>query len=100
MAMTLPPFLMPLIFQLLAVVQGLIQQAEAAFSGQPGSGDLKKQFVINAATTILESFGTLKPGAMNAEQKAAVINTISSITDSIVMALNTAKLFDAPKPAA
>jgi hypothetical protein len=95
MALNLPSFLMPLIFQLLAVVPGLIQQAEGAFAGH-GTGDLKKQFVLDSAMALLASMGTVKPGMVTPQQSKAIMATVSEIIDAIVSALNTAKLFETP----
>lgn len=95
----MPTYLLPIVMQLIGVVPGLITQAEMAFSGKPGSGAAKKQFVIEGATALLQAMGTLKPGLMTPAQRDAIMATIASITDSIVMAINTAKLFDAPKAA-
>ena len=97
MAIAMPSFILPLVLQLVAVLPGLIQHAETAFSGQPGSGDQKKAFVLEAATALLLSMGTINPTLMTKKQSDAVMATIASIIDSIVLALNTAKLFETPK---
>jgi len=91
-----PAFLLPLVFQLLGVIPGLIQQAEVAFSGQPGSGAKKKEFILASAKALIDTQEMIKADLLTAEQEAAVVDTIAEVTDAIVSAVNTAKLFQKP----
>lgn len=93
MALKIPANMMSIVFQLLAIVPPLISQAEIAFSGQPGSGAKKKEFVMASAKAMLETQDMLNKDLMTPVQEAAVLDTISEVTDAIVSAVRTAKLF-------
>jgi hypothetical protein len=96
-ALNIPSFLLPLVLNLIGTLPGLIAQAEAAFSGQSGSGAKKKEFILATAKAMLEAQDMIKTDLMTPAQEASVLATISSVVDAIVSALNTAKLFE-PAP--
>lgn len=67
----------------------LIVNAEEAFSGKPGSGALKKKFVldsVNAAVTIYEA--TEKKGPVEQDQRDRIADASSGMIDSIVGGMN------------
>lgn len=76
--------------QVLTALPSLIQTAEVAFSGKPGSGKYKKQFVmdtVNAALAIAPTAGA----TISEEQKQAVSATSSALVDSVVANINAFK---------
>lgn len=76
--------------QVLTALPSLIQTAEVAFSGKPGSGKYKKQFVmdtVNAALAIAPTAGAI----ISEEQKQAVSATSSALVDSVVANINALK---------
>jgi hypothetical protein len=76
-----------LALQVLTALPSLIQTAEVAFSGKPGSGKFKKQFVmdtINAALVIAPTAGA----KITPEQQEAVSATSSALVDSVVANIN------------
>lgn len=93
MAFVMPSNMMSIVFQLLAILPPLIQQAELAFNGQPGSGQKKKDFVMASVSAMISTQDMLKKDLMTPEQEAAITETISTVTDAIVSAVRTAKLF-------
>src|SRR6185503_1127488 len=94
---------LPLVLHLAGKLPSLIAQAEAAFNGEPGSGAKKKQLVQDGLEEILADLQVLAPNLLTAEQSKAITATVMLMSDGIVSALNTAKLFQAaaipPKPA-
>ena len=53
--------LIPIIMSIVSELPKLIGTAEAAFSGKPGSGALKKQFVVEAASQALSVYQAVSP---------------------------------------
>lgn len=96
MGLTMPSFMMPLVALLFSSLPGLIAQAEAAFSGQPNSGPLKKKFVMDAATTLLQSILTVNGTLLTKEQSDHILVCIDKLVDAGVECFNTAKLFQPP----
>jgi hypothetical protein len=91
--------LIPLIISIISELPGLIQKAELAFGGKPGSGPAKKEFVVGAAGAALDAFNSLSSHPLAPDHVSAVLNTVSSITDATVSAFNTAGVFqNAPPP--
>jgi hypothetical protein len=82
--------LIPLILSIVGELPSLITKAEAAFSGKPGSGALKKSFVVEAAGAALNAYQTLSPHPLAPDHVSSVLGTISTITDATVAAMNTA----------
>jgi hypothetical protein len=75
------------VLQVLTALPSLIQTAEVAFSGKPGSGKFKKQFVmdtVNAALVIAPTAGA----KITPEQQEAVSATSSALVDSVVANIN------------
>ena len=89
---------LPLVLHLAGKLPGLIAKAQAAFSGQPGSGQQKKEFVEEGIAEAIADLNILAPNLLTDEQEKAITATVMSMSDSIVMALNTAKLFQPQKP--
>lgn len=87
---------LPLVLHLAGKLPSLIAQAEAAFNGQPGSGELKKKLVQDGLQEILDDLNVLVPNLLTTEQTTAIKATVMLMSDGIVSALNTAKLFSAP----
>src|SRR6185369_14933695 len=90
---------LPLVLHLAGKLPSLIAQAEAAFSGQTGSGAQKKQLVMDGLQEILDDLQVLAPNLVTPEQAKAITATVMLMSDGIVSALNTAKLFETPKAA-
>ena len=101
MALHFPPNIMPIAFQLLGVVSDLMQKADAAFSGKPGSGAKKKEWVMEAAADLVKTGDLIKVDLMTSEQEASVLVTVDKLVEFVFSAVDTAKLFHAPagKPA-
>ncbi len=91
---------LPLVLHLAGKLPGLIAKAQAAFSGQPGSGAQKKELVEQGIQEAIDDLNLLAPNLLTEPQEEAIKATVMSMSDSIVMALNTAKLFQsaATKP--
>ena len=89
---------LPLVLQLMARMPGLVAKAQAAFSGKPGSGELKKELVEEGIKEAIADLNILAPDLLTEEQENAIVATVMSITDSIVLGLNTAKLFETTTP--
>lgn len=86
-----------LVLQVLTALPSLIQTAETAFSGKPGSGKFKKQFVMdtmNAALAIAPSTGV----KITEEQQQLISATSSVLVDSVVANINAFKKADASTP--
>lgn len=86
-----------LMLQILSALPSLIQTAEVAFSGKPGSGKFKKQFVmdtINAALVIAPTAGA----KITEEQQQAISTTSSALVDSVVANVNAFKKMDTAAP--
>jgi hypothetical protein len=76
-------------WKLVTMLLPLMATAQEAFSGKPGSGAKKKEFVMGLATAIL---GTLADSAVvGPERRAAIESAISSMVDTIVAAVNAAQ---------
>ena len=90
---------LPLVLHLAGKLPGLIAKAQAAFSGQPGSGQQKKEFVEAGIQEAIDDLNILAPDLLSDAQEAAIKATVMSMSDSIVLALNTAKLFQPATPA-
>ena len=85
------------LLQVLTALPSLIQTAEVAFSGKPGSGQYKKQFVmdtVNAALTIAPSAGA----TITNDQQQAISATSSALVDSVVANINAFKKASTPAP--
>jgi len=97
MGFTLPPNLFPLGLKMMADVSELMGQAEAAFSGQPGSGEKKKAFVMDAAKKMIEDENLINADLTTPEQEAAALDTVDKGVEFIFAAANLAKMFTTPK---
>ena len=95
---------LPLVLHLAGKLPTLVAQAQAAFSGQPGSGAQKKQLVEDGLQEVLDDLKVLAPNLLTADQETAIKATVMLMADGVVSALNTAKLFQPaaipPKPVA
>lgn len=86
-----------LALQVLTALPSLIQTAEVAFSGKPGSGKFKKQFVmdtINAALVIASTAGS----EITAAQQQAISASSSVLVDSVVANINAFKKMSGDAP--
>jgi hypothetical protein len=84
-----------LALQVLTALPSLIQTAEVAFSGKPGSGKFKKQFVmdtINAALVIAPTAGA----KITTEQQEAIYGSSAALVDNIVVNVNAFKAIPDP----
>jgi hypothetical protein len=86
----MPVWLIPIILQLIAQLPSLIQVAEQAFSGKPGSGAAKKEFVQNSVDTALNVVQQVAPGQLNTEQAKAISATAGIVIDATVAVMKTA----------
>jgi len=96
MAFTFPTNLMPIAFKLLADVSEMMTDADAAFSGQPGSGLKKKAWVMKAAQKAIEDQELIKSDLMTPAQEAAALDTVDKLVEFLFSAVNLAKLFEPP----
>lgn len=85
--------LLPLILPLLSELPSLILKAEQAFSGKAGSGSAKKDLVLQLIDTALELEQQITGKKLTAEQVAVIHTAVASLIDTIVNALNVAKVF-------
>jgi hypothetical protein len=92
--------LIPVILQFLMALPGLIKEAETAFSGAPGSGALKKQFVVDSVTATMAAANAAGVSSLDDNRQKAVIAAVSSVADATVASFNAAKLFTKSTPAA
>lgn len=89
----------PLILSVLTQLPDLISKAEAAFSGKPGSGELKKSFVLQAITLALDAYaGIATDHPLSPALRTAILATVNSVTDSTVAAFNLAGVFKTDNP--
>ena len=86
----MPVWLLPLIFQLLSAIPGLIQVVEVAFSGAKGkSGIAKKQLVMDSVAAGIAISGTLNGTPVPVTQKDAIMGTVGALVDTTVAVLKT-----------
>lgn len=90
--------LLPVLLQLLAELPNLIQKAEQAFSGKPGSGVLKKEFVEEAALTGLDMYQGVTKQSLHPDEMKAIQGSISKLIDTSVDIMNTAQVIQGPNP--
>jgi hypothetical protein len=89
----------PLILSILSELPGLISKAEAAFSGKPGTGELKKAFIMEAVNVALDAYaGIATDHPLAPELKTAILNTVNSVTDATVAGFNLAGVFKTDNP--
>lgn len=94
MSFSFPTNAMTIGFQLLGAITNLMGKADAAFSGQPGSGLKKKEWVMEAAREAIETQDLISVDLMTPAQEAAVLVTVDKGVEFIFSAVETAKLFD------
>jgi hypothetical protein len=84
----------PVLMQFLASLPGLIQTAEHAFSGKPGSGEAKKELVTGIVNEGLKTYQSVVPKEQQLpeEQVQAIQNTVDTVIDTTVDVMNTAKV--------
>jgi hypothetical protein len=92
--------LMPLVLSILGQLPELINIAEKAFGGKPGSGAAKKALVTDTVSAALTVYQSVASHPLPANHTAAILGAVSSLTDSTVQAINTAGLFIRPSPPA
>lgn len=86
----MPVWLLPLLFQLLQAIPGLIQTAEIAFSGAKGkSGTAKKQLVMDSVSAGLDIAHTLNATSMPDANKAVIMGTVGTLVDTTVAVMKT-----------
>jgi len=77
---------LPLLLQIIGMLPGLIRGAELAFSGKPGSGQAKKDLVMDAVkvgTAVAQNLGTIDTTT------GSLINTnVGQVVDSMVTTIN------------
>lgn len=96
MAFEIPKNVGNILLQALALIPGLIDQAESSFSGKPGSGPAKKEFIMNSVKGLIAMQQTINPDLLTDAQEAAIILVVDKQTDATVEILNAIKLFQAP----
>ena len=82
---------MQLLIGIMSAIPTLIQTAETAFSGHPGSGDAKKKLVMESTATLLGLAGAAKPGLIKDGQAVSILESVSALTDSTVAIINSVK---------
>ena len=82
---------MQLLIGIMSAIPTLIQTAETAFSGHPGSGAAKKQLVMQSTAVMLGLAGSAKPGLLTDEKSSAILASVSALTDSTVAIINSVK---------
>lgn len=91
--------LLPIIFQFLTALPGLIQAAEVAFSGVPGkSGPAKKTLVMNVVG--ITTGALVSAGQITADHAAAITTLTADAVDSTVKILKDAQALTAKNPVA
>jgi hypothetical protein len=88
----MPVWLIPLILQIFANLPALIMMAEKAFSGTPGSGEAKKELVLNSVKAAVTVYKTVNPADIPPEAEKAILTATSSLTDATVQTLNAYNL--------
>lgn len=92
--MSLLIILLPLLSQL----PTLIQEAEKAFSGKPGSGAAKKQLVMDTVDTALTVLHQTGHANIPADHHALILSHTSSLVENIVKAVNDVEALAKPNP--
>lgn len=92
-AFNFPPNLMPIAFQLLGLVSQQMQAADVAFSGQPGSGLKKKEWVMTSVKGLIQTQNLISPDLMTPAQEDATTDTVDKLIEFIFAAVNLAKMF-------
>lgn len=82
---------MQLLVGIMSALPTLIQTAETAFSGHPGSGKAKKELVMASTATILGMASQAKPGLLTQDQADDILGSVSVLTDSTVAIINSVK---------
>lgn len=84
----MPTWIIQLLFSLGSSVPGLISMAEQAFSGKPGSGEQKKELVLQSTDMLVKSFamvpGADKTALNRPEVHEEIMLLASNLTDSVV----------------
>lgn len=86
---------------LFVALPGLINKAQAAFSGQPGSGALKKQMVHDGLLEVLGDITILNPTLVTPAQSDAIVAEVMALVDLYVLSMNNLKAFQSgaiPQP--
>ena len=96
MSFKMPDNAMTIGFQILGAVTLLMQDADAAFDGKPGSGDKKKAWLMKAAAEAIKTQDLIKADLMTTAQEAAVLDSVDKGVEFIFSAVETAKLFKTP----
>lgn len=81
------------VLDLLTRLPDLIVTAEKAFSGAPGSGDAKKKLVLDTTATALELASTIEQVPISPQQSAAILTSVSQLTDATVATINATDAF-------
>ncbi len=83
------------IFKILLTVAvsapALIENAELAFSGKPGSGEAKKKFVMDNISIALGGYQQLSAQPLAPEKAQLIMDTSSLLVESGVAAIKAAK---------
>lgn len=90
--------LLILLLPLLSQLPALIQEAEKAFSGKPGSGAAKKQLVLNTVSTALNVLHETGQADIPADHHMVIVNHTSNLIDGIVTAMNDVEALVKPNP--
>lgn len=91
--------LLPVLLALLTKLPELIHSAEAAFSGSPGSGDAKKNFVLSAVTEAINLYQALATDhPLSDSTKSAILSTVGHVIDTTVAGFNLLGIFKSTNP--
>ena len=93
------PLWLMIFFQVLPYVPTLVQTAETAFSGKPGSGAAKKSLALNLTGIALDGAAMKMPMLQSDTNKKVVLDAVAGAIDATVSVMNAAGIFKKAEPA-
>lgn len=93
------PLWLMIFFQVLPYVPTLVQTAETAFSGKPGSGAAKKSLAMNLTGIALDAASVKVPALQADTNKKVVLDAVGGAIDATVSVMNAAGIFKKAEPA-
>lgn len=82
----------PVFMQFLIAIPQLVQTAETAFSGKPGSGAAKKDLVVGIVNQGLTTYQQVASDKLPPESVVAIQETVSTVIDVTVNAMNAGEV--------